>query len=294
MNEPSTPIRRLAIIGVGLIGGSTALALRAAGAVSEVVGYGRSRANLERARTLGILDTIAENPGVAVDRADLVLVAVPVGAMREVFAEIAPHLPADAVVTDAGSTKVGVIEAARDGLGEAFSRFVPGHPVAGTEYSGAEAAFSVLFRDRRAILTPVAETTTDAVARVRRFWETCGAGVTVMDAVHHDQVLAATSHLPHVLAYALVDTLARMAEHTEIFEYAAGGFADFTRIASSSPAMWTDIVTANEDALLSVLDDFIADLTTLRMAIAADDREAISDCFERAKAARDRFAEKRR
>lgn len=291
MSNRASPIRRLAILGVGLIGGSVALALREAGAVREVVGYGRGRENLEQARDLGILDAIATTPAEAVAGADVVLVAVPIGAMQELFAAIAPHLAADAVVTDAGSVKAAVIEAARAGLGAALARFVPGHPVAGTEHSGAAAAFSSLFRDRRTILTPTAETWDEAVERVCDLWMTCGASLSIMDAEHHDQVLAATSHLPHVLAYALVDTLARMSEHTEIFEYAAGGFTDFTRIASSSPTMWADIVVANEDALLPVVDGFIGDLKKLRTAIAEDDRGAILDTFARAKAARDEFTE---
>lgn len=289
MSQPA--IQRLTVIGVGLIGGSAALALRAAGAVGEVVAAGRGRANLERARELGIVDAIADDLAAAVAGADLVLVAVPVGATAGVLTAIAPHLEPETVVTDAGSTKASVVAAAREALGEAFPRFVPGHPVAGTEHSGADAAFETLFHDRRVILTPQAETDTAALERVRALWQACGARVSIMDAAHHDEVLAATSHLPHVLAYALVDSLARMAERTEIFEYAAGGFADFTRIASSSPAMWTDIVTANEAALLPVLDSYIADLQSLRAAIAADDREAIADCFQRAKAARDRFTE---
>lgn len=291
MKEGAPLVRRLAILGVGLIGGSVALALREAGAVGTVVGYGRGRVNLERARELGVLDTIANSPAEAVAGADLVLVAVPVGAMSAVFAAIAPSLEADAVITDAGSVKAHVIAAARAGLGSAFPRFVPSHPVAGTERSGANAAFKTLFCNRRTIITPTTDTAPQATERVRALWTTCGATVSSMDAAQHDQVLAATSHLPHVLAYALVDTLARMAEHTEIFEYAAGGFADFTRIASSSPSMWRDIVTANEAALLPILDGYIADLNILRAAIAADDRAAIAATFERAKAARDEFTD---
>lgn len=289
MSNRSPLVRRLAILGVGLIGGSVSLALRKAGAVGEVIGYGRGRANLETARELGILDHIAETPAAAVAGADLVLVTVPVGAMRDLFAAIASHLEADAVITDAGSVKAAVIADARATLGPAMPRFVPGHPVAGTECSGAQAAFETLFHGRRSIVTPIADTRDDALERVCSVWRACGATVSRMDPGHHDQVLASTSHLPHVLAYALVDTLAQMAEHTEIFEYAAGGFTDFTRIASSSPAMWLDIVTANQTALLPVLDGYITALQSLRAAIAADDRAAIAATFQRAKAARDQF-----
>ncbi|MES1944959.1 Prephenate dehydrogenase [Salinisphaera sp. PC39] len=287
MSEVS--IRRLAVIGVGLIGGSFARALRAAGAVDTVVGCGRDAAHLEQARRLGVIDIAETDPAAAVHGADFVLVAVPVGAMAGVFAAIRDALAPEAVVTDAGSTKLSVIAAAETGFGTLPENFVPGHPIAGTEHSGVDASFAELFRERRVILTPTAATGPAALARVRAAWQATGARVTEMDGAHHDEVLAATSHLPHVLAYALVDTLARMAERTEIFEYAAGGFADFTRIASSSPAMWSDIVTANESALLPVLERYIADLERLRAAIAQDDRETVRACFERAKTARDAF-----
>jgi prephenate dehydrogenase len=286
--------QRLAVIGVGLIGGSFARALRAAGHVGTVVGCGRDRAHLDEARHLGVIDEATTDPAEAVRGADFVLVAVPVGAMESVFAAIREALAPEAVITDAGSTKGSVIAAAEAGFGMLPGGFVPGHPIAGTEYSGVGASFAELFRERRVILTPTEATEPEALARVRAAWEAAGAQVTEMDALHHDEVLAATSHLPHVLAYALVDTLARMAERTEIFEYAAGGFADFTRIASSSPRMWTDIVAANETALLPVLERFIADLEQLRTAIADDDRNAIRACFDRAKAARDTFTGVRR
>lgn len=283
--------KRLAIIGVGLIGGSFARALRELDAVDSVIGCGRDIAHLEEARRLGVIDEFTTDPAAAVRGADFVLVAVPVGAMQSVFAAMRDELPPDAVITDAGSTKGSVIAAAEAGFGTLPGGFVPGHPIAGTEHSGVAASFADLFRDRRVILTPTEATESAALARVRAAWEAVGSRVTEMDAAHHDEVLAATSHLPHVLAYSLVDTLARMAERTEIFEYAAGGFADFTRIASSSPEMWADIVVANETALLPVLERFVSDLETLRDAIAGDDRETIRACFERAKDARDAFTE---
>lgn len=281
---------RLAVVGVGLIGGSFARALREAGRVGTVVGCGRDAMHLEEAHRLGVIDEATVDPAAAVRGADFVLVAVPVGAMEPVFAAMRETLPPGAVVTDAGSTKRSVIAAAEAAFGTLPGGFVPGHPIAGTEHSGVAASFAGLFRDRRVILTPTAATEPAALDRVRAAWEAVGARTTEMDAVHHDEVLAATSHLPHVLAYTLVDTLARMAERTEIFEYAAGGFADFTRIASSSPEMWADIVAANETALLPVLERYIADLEELRTAIAEDDRDAIRARFDRAKAARDAFS----
>lgn len=287
-------VERLAVIGVGLIGGSFARALREAGRVGTVVGCGRDAAHLEEARRLGVIDEATVDPAEAVRGADFVLVAVPVGAMEPVFAAIRETLSPEAAITDAGSTKHSVIAAAEAAFGTPPGGFVPGHPIAGTEHSGVAASSAGLFRDRRVILTPTAATEPAALDRVRAAWEATGARTVEMDAVHHDEVLAATSHLPHVLAYTLVDTLARMAERTEIFEYAAGGFADFTRIASSSPEMWADIVAANETALLPVLERYIADLEELRAAIAGDDRDAVRARFDRAKAARDAFTGVRR
>lgn len=281
--------KRVAIIGVGLIGGSLAHALRVGGLAEHIVGSGRNPEHLQLAKDLGVVDAVTTDLAEAVSGADLVFVAVPVGAMAAVFAAIRPALAADAVITDGGSTKVSVIEAAQAALGDAMPNFVPGHPVAGTEQSGVAASFPELYKNRRVILAPTDSTHAHATQRVREMWEAIGAQVTEMAADHHDEVLAATSHLPHVLAYALVDSLARMQERREIFEYAAGGFADFTRIASSSPEMWTDIVCANESALLDVLDSYIQDLQTLRGEIAADDRKAIGERFARAKTARDHF-----
>ncbi|HFE31916.1 MAG TPA: prephenate dehydrogenase/arogenate dehydrogenase family protein [Gammaproteobacteria bacterium] len=284
-------IQQLTIIGVGLIGGSLARALRVAGAVGEIVGAGRDEAHLQRARELGVIDRYSLDPAAAVRGADMVLLAVPVGAMEVVMREIAPHLSADAVLTDAGSTKGSVIEAARRAFGELPASFVPGHPIAGTENSGVEAAFAELYAGRRVILTPTEASSPEAVKRVRAMWQTAGAEVTEMDPEHHDRVLAATSHLPHLLAFSLVDTLAKLDDKQEIFAYAAGGFRDFTRIASSDPQMWRDICVHNEPALLAMLDRFEADLKRLREAIASDDGDYLLEVFGRAKAARDRFCD---
>ncbi|MCK4951353.1 MAG: prephenate dehydrogenase/arogenate dehydrogenase family protein [Gammaproteobacteria bacterium] len=280
--------KRLCIIGVGLIGGSLARAVREKGLYHEIIGCGRSVANLERAVELGIIDNFEQDIGKAVNDCDMVVVAVPLGAFKGVFEQMKDHLPDTAVVTDVGSAKQSVIEDAKKALGNAYQNFVPGHPIAGTEKSGAEASFAELFQERRVILTPTDDTSVEAVARVRAMWECTGAEVIDMEPAHHDEVLAATSHLPHVLAYTLVDTLAAMSERDEIFQYAAGGFRDFTRIASSDPAMWRDICIANRDAIMKVLGQYQRDLTALSQAILNNDESALFELFSRAKQARDR------
>lgn len=289
MSEPRFFVQRLTVIGVGLIGGSLARALRQANAVGEVVGCGRDEKHLQRAQALGVIDRWSTNPAEAVTGSNLIVVAVPVGAMPDLFRTIQPALSPQATVTDVGSTKLSVIAAAKSVSGSMPPRFVPGHPIAGTEKTGVDASFAELFRERRVILTPTPETDATATARVKAMWQLAGAQVSEMEAVHHDQVLAATSHLPHVLAYALVDHLAAMDDRTEIFAYAAGGFRDFTRIASSSPEMWRDIACANREALTGVLDGYLQDLQQLREAIARDDGEAVLAVFRRAKQARDRL-----
>lgn len=271
------------------MGGSLARALKRAGAVGEVVGAGRDAAQLQIAESLGVIDRFDTDLAAAVRGADMVVVAVPVGAMEAVFRAIAPALAKDAVLTDVGSTKGSVVEAARAAFGTLPKGFVPGHPIAGTEKSGVEASFPELYVKRRVILTPTETSAPDAVARVRAMWEQCGARVTETSVLHHDEVLAATSHLPHLLAFTLVDTLATLDDKQEIFEYAAGGFRDFTRIASSDPVMWHDICIHNEPALLKILDRFEADLDRLRQAIADNDGEYLLKVFTRAKNARDRF-----
>jgi prephenate dehydrogenase len=285
-------IERLCVIGVGLIGGSLARALRDAGACQEVVGAGRNPENLQTAVDLGVIDRYETDLASAVAGADMVLVSVPLGAMAAVFRAIKGHLAAHAVLTDAGSAKGSVIDAARqvfDGLPAAF---VPGHPIAGTEQSGVEASFAGLYKDRRVILTPLPDTDTHATDRVRDMWEAAGADVVEMDPVHHDAVLAATSHLPHVLAYTLVESLVRLGDEGEVFEYAAGGFRDFTRIASSDPVMWRDICLANGDAIQLMLEHFFTDLQELTEAIQNRDGQHLLDIFSSAKAARDRFVKK--
>jgi prephenate dehydrogenase len=280
-------IDRLAVIGVGLIGGSLARDLRAAARVREVVGCGRSLANLEEAVRLGVIDGVEPSIEAAVRGADMVVVAVPVGATREVLASVAPALAPDAVVTDVGSVKAPVMADARAALGARYRDFVPGHPVAGTERSGAGASIEGLFADRRVILTPDRDTRPEAVARVQAMWAAVGARVVSMEAAEHDRVLAASSHLPHALAYALVDMLVRMDEHRAVLDCAGGGFRDFTRIAASDPVMWRDIFLANRDELLPLLRRYRDDLDVLMDAIARGDGDWLRHTFARAKRARD-------
>ncbi len=273
---------RLALIGVGLIGGSFALALKQAGRVGEVVGCGRSRANLQWALEHGVIDAIAESPARAVPDADLVMLAVPVGQTAAVLADIAPQLAPHAIVTDAASTKQNVVAAARDHLGGHLPRFVPGHPIAGTEHSGAAAARADLFRERRVVLTPQAETAAAALQEVRALWQACGAEVAEMDAAEHDAVFAAVSHLPHLLSYAYMDMIAARADSARCLDYAAGGFRDFTRIAASSPEMWRDIALTNREALLRELLRFEAHSQVLRAALEKADGAALEAIFTRA------------
>ncbi len=280
-------IQRLAIVGVGLIGGSLARALRDAGHVREIVGCGRSLANLQRAVDLGVVDRIETSLNKAVSGADMVVLATPVGTMPEILAAISPYLDKDAIVTDVGSVKGAVVAAARTLLGTKLGSFVPGHPIAGTERSGVEASLADLYAGRRVVLTPLPENLPESVARVRAMWQAAGADVVEMGVEHHDEVLAATSHLPHLLAYALVDLLAQLEDRREVFAFAAGGFRDFTRIASSDPVMWRDISLANRAAVTHMLKAYRDELDRLMAAVEGGNREALLDLFTRAKAARD-------
>ncbi len=279
-------ISKLCIVGVGLIGGSLAKALRAGGHVTEIVGYGRSLANLQMAADLDVIDYAEVSLAAAVRGADMVVLALPVGAMKDVFTELA-QLPFDGVITDVGSTKVNVIAAARAALGNNFPRFVPGHPLAGTEQSGVQASQPDLFRGRRVILTPEKETDPAALARVRTMWVAAGAEVGEMPAAEHDRVLAASSHLPHLLAYALVDMIVRRDDHRAVFAAAAGGFRDVTRVAASDPVMWRDICLANRAELLAALKQYRDDLGTLIEAIERNDGEWLEATFTRARRARE-------
>jgi prephenate dehydrogenase len=287
--SPGTKIGKLVVVGVGLIGGSFALALKEAKAVGSVVGVGRGDANLRRAVELGVIDAIGAFDRATLGDADLVMVATPVGQTGAVLRALAPLLGRSTVLTDGGSTKQDVVAAARRELGAALPRFVPGHPVAGTEKSGAQAAFAALYRGRRVVLTPLAETDTRALDLVRDAWRRCGAEVLELDPARHDAILAAVSHLPHVLAYALVHQIAGDGDAAQLFGLAAGGFRDFTRIASSSPEMWRDICLANRDALLAQLDRYTGELAGVRAMLERSDARALESLFARSRDARERW-----
>jgi prephenate dehydrogenase len=281
-------INKLVVIGAGLIGGSFALALKSEKAVKRVVGVGRRPKNLAHALELGIIDE-TDNIGAALKGADLVLVAVPVAQTASVLNSVTPHLDSSTIVTDAGSTKQDVVAAARRALGAHFARFVPGHPIAGGEQSGAQAARADLFRGRNVLLTPLAETDRHALDYVRDAWLVTGATVREMLPEEHDQVLAAVSHLPHALAFALVDCIAGRENANTLFSFAAAGFRDFTRIAGSSPEMWRDICVANRDALLAELKGYQRELAQLERLIGEGDAAALEQLFTRAREAREKW-----
>ena len=282
-------INRLVIIGVGSIGGSLARALKKSQFVSEIVGCGRDKKHLQTAVDLGVIDTYETDIVAAIRDADIIVICAPVCSILDVLEKISGGLSASTIVTDVGSTKMSVIEAAQSVFGDVPPNFVPGHPIAGTEKSGVTASVADLFQGRRVILTPVKNTQAAAIHRVREMWQQTGAIVSEMDAVHHDEVLAATSHLPHLLAYVLVDTLARMEDKPEIFQYAAGGFKDFTRIASSDPQMWHDICLENSEPIIAMIDKYEVELKKIREAVANHDSNYIKRIFTRAKLARDDF-----
>lgn len=279
-------INKLVVIGVGLIGGSFALALKKARIVKQVVGVGRSRKNLQVALKRGVIDKAETDAARAVADADLVLVGAPVGQMPGIFARIAPALPKHAVVTDAGSTKQDVIAAARRHLGAHFAQFVPAHPIAGTENSGAGAAFPELFRDRNLILLPQKETKAAAVRLVRAAWLACGANIVRLNAAEHDEIFGAVSHLPHVVAFALVNQLGQRRDAKRLLGFSGGGLRDTVRIAGSSPEMWRDICIANRAALVPLIDGYISELEAARAALAAGDGESLEQMFSAAQKAR--------
>jgi len=286
---PEFIINKLCIIGVGSMGGSLARALRKNNSVKSIVGYGRNLERLNKAKELGVVDETCSELGDAIKDADIIVLATPLGAMQKILMALKDIISSESVITDVGSSKKFVIDAAKNTFGKVPVNFVPAHPIAGTEKSGVESAKADLFEQRRVILTPQASTSSSAVETIRSMWQACGANVVEMQVEHHDEVLAATSHLPHMLAYSLVDTLARMDDQQEIFEYAAGGFRDFTRIASSDPQMWHDICVANREQLVKMLHAFNEDLQRLTQAVEQADSEYLKDTFTRAKKARDKF-----
>ena len=284
---------KVVIFGVGLIGGSFARALKKAGAVDSIVGMGRSAASLARALELGLIDVIGDVTGAgldsALDGADLVLISAPVAQTEKILAALAPYLRPGTIVTDAGSTKADVVAAARSALGDKLAQFVPGHPIAGRESNGPDAAIDNLYQGKKTVLTPLAENAAADVERVASAWRLCGALIHRLTPEEHDKVFAAVSHLPHLLAYALVDDIANKPHAGLLFQYAASGFRDFTRIAGSSPEMWRDISLANQAALLGELDAYLAQLTRLRARLAAGDGAGIEAVYANAQRARQQW-----
>ncbi len=286
---------KIVICGVGLIGGSFALALKKSALALrrdlQVVGMGRTRAPLEQALRRGVIDAIATDWASALDGADLVLLGMPVGQMPAVMSALAPHLQRHTIVTDGGSTKSDVVAAARAAFGaqlpSKIRQFVPGHPIAGAEKSGVAAAQADLYVDRRVVLTPLPENSVDDVKAVRRVWELCGAKVSQLTPGEHDRVFAAVSHLPHLLAFALVHDFAQRPNSDQLFGFAAGGFRDFTRIASSHPEMWRDICVANRHALLQELDAYMIELMRTRVLLAGADAAGLEAMFNTARERRD-------
>lgn len=285
-------IKQLTIFGVGLIGGSLAKALKKQQFCQKIVGCSRNETNLQLALELGVIDEYTLDPAEAVQTADVVLLAVPMGAMPVILEKIKPHLRDDAVLTDAGSTKGSIVDAVRREFGEHYTRFVPGHPIAGREKSGVEAALDDLYVKRRVLLTPTKQTDADATQLISSMWSVCGALVETLSVDQHDKILAATSHLPHLLAFGLVDTLSSMDECEDIFRYAAGGFRDFTRIASSDPVMWRDICLHNKSAILDMIQLYQDNLSQLSALLNKDDAESLLNTFQKAKDRRDVFVKK--
>lgn len=278
--------RKVVIFGVGLIGGSFALALRKANAVGEVVGFGRSVTTLQQAKQFGIINRVGENVAHEVADASLVLLATPVAQMADIFARIAPHLGPHTLVTDGGSTKSDVVAAAHTNLKDKIAHFVPAHPIAGAEQSGPAAALEELYQGKKVVLTPLPENSKEAVARVRKAWELCGAMVSELTPQQHDEVFAAVSHLPHLLSFALVHDLAQRDNRDQLLSFAASGFRDFTRIAASSPEMWRDISLANREALLHEVKRYADELYVVYQALQNNDAAKLEEIFSLAREVR--------
>ncbi len=289
--------KKICIIGTGLIGGSFSLALKKANACEKIIGAGRSEETLKKAQQLNIIDHYETDISKAVESADLIFVSVPLGAMPSIFEKIAAGLKKagnqKAVITDAGSSKQQVLQIAEKVFADTFAdgqnRFVAGHPIAGTENSGPDAAFADLYKDRRVVLTPTKNTASDALKLVTQLWQATGAEVETMDAERHDKILAATSHLPHILAFGLVHCLENMDDIEDVFRFAAGGFRDVTRIASSDPTMWRDICLNNQQPILDMMKRYKDELDMLYNALAAGDGEKLKEVFQHAKKTRDKF-----
>jgi prephenate dehydrogenase len=283
-------IKQLTIFGVGLIGGSLALALKKAGYCDTIVGCSRSEDHLKRALDLGVIDSYSLDAKQAVQGAEVVLMAVPMRAIPAILTSIVDHIDKDTVITDAGSAKGSVITAAKQAFnGVLPANFIAGHPIAGREKSSVEAAIDDLYVDQKVILTPTKETSTETFLKVKKMWQATGAIVETLSVKQHDDVLAATSHLPHILAYSLVNTLSKSEYGDAVFDYAAGGFKSFSRIASSDPVMWRDICLENKDSILVALSDFQRDLAELSDAIKREDADELEKTFANAKHTRDTY-----
>ena len=278
---------KVCIVGLGLIGGSIGLAIKRSNISNQITGYARSNSTLERAIELGLVDSVKDNLKDAVNNSDLVILATPLSTFRELVEEMSPFLKKGCIITDTGSAKLTVIEDLKDILPNGVE-FVPGHPIAGTEESGPDAGFAELFDNRWCILTPTEDNNINAVDLVRGFWESIGSKVEIMDAMHHDKVLAITSHIPHLIAFNIVGTANNLANVTEkeVVKYSAGGFRDFTRIAASDPKMWSDIFTYNSDAVLEMLDLFSNDLAKLKAAVIKKDSDLLFSNFEKTREVR--------
>jgi len=285
-------LKKITIFGVGLIGGSLALALKKSGLHAQITGVGRSQSSLQSAIDLGVIDIACQRAEDALDEADLVLIAAPVAQTPAILNAIKPHLSAKTIITDAGSTKGDVLTCAREILGSQISQFVGGHPIAGAEKSGVTVATADLYRNKNVVLTPSAETSSDAIQAVRELWQTCGAHVSEMSAETHDGIFAAVSHLPHLLAFALVDEIAARPNAKQLFGFAASGFRDFTRIAGSHPEMWRDISLANRPALLSEITAYQKELAHLKLLLEQEDGQGLHDLFDRASTARNNWAKR--
>ena len=290
----SASISSIAIFGVGLIGGSLALALKRVGCVGRVIGVGRSRANLERALQVGAIDEIQSDPRQAVADAEVIVLATPVNAINRLLESVSEAMDETKIITDVGSVKGGIVECARETLGPYFSRFVPGHPIAGKEKSGINAASAELFENHRIILTPLRETNPEACRTIQRMWAVTGGEVSLMEVENHDRVLSLTSHLPHVLAYVMMDFLSLSPDRRACYRMAAGGLYDFTRTASSDPEMWRDICLMNRSKLLEDIASYQQHLDRLANMIAGEDGSGIGELYASAKQARSRITEKRK
>ena len=287
-------VETMAIYGVGLIGGSLAIRLKQHNAVGKIIGVGRSRENLETALKIGAIDEIQSDPLEAAKQADVIVLATPVNTIAGLLGTIRPAIDSSKIITDVGSVKSGIVASAKTELGDMFSRFVPGHPIAGKEKSGIVAADGGLYENHKVILTPTSETDSQACELIYKLWALTGATVRIMEVEDHDRVLSVTSHLPHILAYVMMDFLSTSKDRENCYEMAAGGFYDFTRTASSDPEMWRDISIMNGPRLLEHIKEYQRQLSVVSRMIEEGDHQAIEDLFGAAKKARSRVTEKRK